>query len=105
MECVGCTACIDACDHMMEKTGRLTGLIRYASENGIANHEPLQYTMRMKLYSGLLGVLVMILAALLISRSSPHAAVADHGIDKPDHENRRSEEHAHGELPEEAFAE
>lgn len=75
MECVGCTACIDACDHMMEKTGRLTGLIRYASENGIAGHEPLQYTMRMKLYSGLLGVLVVILAALLTSRKEVDATI------------------------------
>ena len=75
MECVGCTACIDACDHMMEKTGRLTGLIRYTSENGIDNHEPLQYTMRMKLYSGLLGVLVVILAALLISRKEVDATI------------------------------
>jgi len=75
MECVGCTACIDACDDMMKKTGRLTGLIRYASENGIDNHEPLQYTMRMKLYSGLLGVLVVILAALLISRKEVDATI------------------------------
>lgn len=75
MECVGCTACIDACDRMMEKTGRLKGLIRYASENGIAGHEPLQYTMRMKLYSGLLGVLVVILAALLVSRKDVDATI------------------------------
>jgi cytochrome c oxidase accessory protein FixG len=34
MECVGCTACIDACDHMMESVGFKKGLIRYASENG-----------------------------------------------------------------------
>ena len=26
MECVGCTACIDACNHMMEKTGKTEGL-------------------------------------------------------------------------------
>lgn len=75
MECIGCTACIDACDHMMEKTGRASGLIRYASENGIENHEPLRYTMRMGLYTGLLSVLVIILAALLISRKEVDATV------------------------------
>jgi len=75
MECVGCTACIDACDRMMEKTGRPLGLIRYASENGISNKEPLQYTMRMKLYTGLLCLLVTILAALLLSRKDVDATV------------------------------
>jgi cytochrome c oxidase accessory protein FixG len=68
MECVGCTACIDACNYMMEKTGHAPNLIRYASENGITNHEPLQYTLRMKLYTALLSMLVLILSALLLSR-------------------------------------
>ena len=75
MECVGCTACIDACNHMMEKTGRPLDLIRYTSENGITANEPLRYTMRMKLYTGLLCVLVVILSALLISRKDVDATV------------------------------
>lgn len=75
MECVGCTACIDACNHMMEKTGRQPDLIRYASENGISNHEPLKYTLRMKLYTGLLCILVMLLSALLLSRKDVDATV------------------------------
>jgi cytochrome c oxidase accessory protein FixG len=75
MECVGCTACIDACDFMMEKTGRAKGLIRYASENGIAEHEPLKYTLRMKLYTGLLSVLVVLLGLLLLSRKEVDATV------------------------------
>ncbi|HLZ89363.1 MAG TPA: cytochrome c oxidase accessory protein CcoG [Puia sp.] len=75
MECVGCTACIDACNVMMEKTGRPPDLIRYASENGISNHQPLQYTLRMKLYTGLLTVLVMILAGLLLSRKEVDATI------------------------------
>lgn len=75
MECVGCTACIDACNHMMEKVGRPLDLIRYASENGITNKEPLRYTLRMKMYTGLLSILVLILAALLISRKEVDATV------------------------------
>jgi polyferredoxin len=31
MECIACTACIDACDDVMTKLKRPTGLIRYAS--------------------------------------------------------------------------
>ena len=53
MECAGCTACIDACNSIMDKLDRPRGLIRYASENSIANGEPLHYTTRMKFYTGL----------------------------------------------------
>jgi len=75
LECVGCTACIDACNHMMEKTGRPLDLIRYASESGISDGEPLRYTLRMKLYTGLLCVLLSILSALLISRKDVDATI------------------------------
>jgi polyferredoxin len=36
MECVACTACIDACDEIMDNVGSPRGLIRYASESEIA---------------------------------------------------------------------
>ncbi|HTQ28756.1 MAG TPA: cytochrome c oxidase accessory protein CcoG [Puia sp.] len=75
MECIGCTACIDACDHMMKNTGRQPGLIRYASETGIAEKMPLQYTTRMKLYSALLAVLLVILSILLITRKDVDATI------------------------------
>lgn len=75
MECVGCTACIDACDFMMKKTGRDTGLIRYASEAGIKNGEKLHYSTRMKLYTGLTLVLVSILTILLVTRKDVDATI------------------------------
>ncbi len=68
MECVGCTSCIDACDKMMEATGKPKGLIRYASENGIAEGKKLQYTGRMKFYTILLIILTGVLTVLLVSR-------------------------------------
>ncbi|HEX5025327.1 MAG TPA: cytochrome c oxidase accessory protein CcoG [Agriterribacter sp.] len=68
MECIACTSCIDACNKMMDATGRERGLIRYASENGIAEGKKLRYTGRMKFYSVLLIVLTGILSALLFSR-------------------------------------
>ncbi len=34
MECIGCTACIDACDSVMAKLDRKPGLIRYDSRHG-----------------------------------------------------------------------
>lgn len=75
MECVGCTACIDACDHMMESVGFKKGLIRYASENGIENHEKLRYTRRMRMYTLLLVVLLSLLTALLLSQKDVKATV------------------------------
>ena len=35
MECIGCAACVDACDDIMTKVGRPTGLIRYDSLVGL----------------------------------------------------------------------
>ena len=37
LECVNCTACIDACDGVMTRLGRATGLIRYASHASVAS--------------------------------------------------------------------
>lgn len=68
MECVGCTACIDACDKMMDAVDRPMGLIRYASENGIAEGKKLAYTGRMKFYTIVLILLTGLLSLLLITR-------------------------------------
>lgn len=75
MECVGCTACIDACDAIMEKINKPLGLIRYASENGIENREPLKYTGRMKLYTVLLSILVILLGILLFTRKEVDSTI------------------------------
>ncbi|MBV8254721.1 MAG: cytochrome c oxidase accessory protein CcoG [Chitinophaga sp.] len=68
LECVNCTACIDACDFMMEKIGRPRGLIRYASENGIANKEKLRFTPRLKIYTTLLVIILGVITFMLSSR-------------------------------------
>jgi cytochrome c oxidase accessory protein FixG len=70
MECVGCTACIDACNTMMDATGRDRGLIRYASENGIAGGKKLTYTGRMKFYTVVLVLLAGLLSFLLATRKN-----------------------------------
>lgn len=76
LDCVGCTACMDACDFMMEKVGLPTGLIRYASENGIAKGEKLKFTPRIKAYSFILLVLSIVLFALLLSRKSIDVSIS-----------------------------
>jgi cytochrome c oxidase accessory protein FixG len=69
LECINCTACIDACDNMMRAVGFEEGLIRYASENNIAEKTKFRFTKRMKAYSGVMVVLLSILVYLLASRT------------------------------------
>ncbi len=37
-ECIGCTACIDGCNQVMDKMGYPRGLIRYATLNSVNEH-------------------------------------------------------------------
>lgn len=69
MECVNCTACIDACDEVMGRIGRPRGLIRFASLNGIEKNEPIRLTPRIVGYFVLLFVLGAGLLTLLLTRS------------------------------------
>ncbi len=70
MECVGCTACIDACDEVMDKIGRPLGLIRYASEKEIRENKKFKFTSRMKSYTAVL-ILLMGVMTYLIASSKP----------------------------------
>lgn len=73
MECVHCTACIDACDAVMDKVGSPRGLIRYASLNSIEKGEPFRITPRMKLYAVVLTGLVALFLALVFTRPAVEA--------------------------------
>jgi cytochrome c oxidase accessory protein FixG len=73
LECVNCTACIDACDEIMVKTGLPKGLIRYATEDEIEKEIPFSFTNRMKAYSAVLLLLVGFLGFLLSNRGSMEA--------------------------------
>ncbi|MFN3343499.1 MAG: cytochrome c oxidase accessory protein CcoG [Flavobacteriales bacterium] len=75
LECTNCTACIDACDHVMENVGLEKGLVRYASEAGIANKEKLTINKRIIAYSSVLFLLLTVLVFLLISRSDIEATI------------------------------
>ena len=69
LECVNCTACIDACNKMMDAVGLPQGLIRYASENNIAQNKPWQFTWRMKSYTFVMCLLLGVLVWLLATRT------------------------------------
>lgn len=75
LECVNCTACIDACDHIMESVGLEKGLIRYASEHEVATGSEFKLTKRMKAYTVLLSALIVVLSFLLITRTDVESMI------------------------------
>ncbi len=70
LDCVGCTACVDACDKVMDKVGFEKGLIRYASENQIAEGTGVRFTPKMKAYSALLIVLIGLMTVMVVTRKT-----------------------------------
>ncbi len=75
LECVNCTACIDACDDVMTRVGLPTGLIRYASHNNIKTGARKVMTPRAIGYTAVLVLLLALLGYLFLSRSSVDATV------------------------------
>lgn len=59
LECIACTQCIDACDEIMIKVKKPTGLIRYSSENEMNGQKRKVLTLRSGIY--------VFISALLIS--------------------------------------
>ena len=78
MECVGCAACIDACDEIMGKVKRPPGLIRYESER-VLNGGPRRFLRpRMYLYTAL-GAIGLLASVILWARHLPFEANVLHG--------------------------
>ncbi len=69
LECVNCTACIDACDHIMDEIKKPKGLIRYASEYSIQTGNKLKFTPRIISYTAVLLLLVATESLLLVTRA------------------------------------
>jgi cytochrome c oxidase accessory protein FixG len=69
MECTNCTACIDACDMVMEKTHRPLRLIGFKSEDEIKLKKPFRISRKVYGYSAVLLVLMTLLSFLMIDRS------------------------------------
>jgi len=75
LECVNCTACIDACDEIMDQVGFEKGLIRYASENNIEKGEKFKFNARIISYTIVLALLLGFLVTLLFLRNDVEATV------------------------------
>jgi len=75
LECVNCTACMDACDDVMEKIGKPKGLIRYASYNSIVEGKKKLFNARVAGYSVILSAIVGLLIFLMTTRTDVETAV------------------------------
>ena len=80
-ECIGCAACIDGCDQVMDKMGYERGLIRYASLNSMKKHlgwmDMLRriFRPRVLIYSALLWVIIIAASVTLFYRSPVKADI------------------------------
>ncbi|WP_206044461.1 cytochrome c oxidase accessory protein CcoG [Gemmatimonas groenlandica] len=83
MECVHCTQCIDACDDIMTKVGKPTGLIRYSSQDAIAGKPRHLLRMRTILYPVVLAILIGGLITALFLKESADLTVLRGGLDGP----------------------
>jgi cytochrome c oxidase accessory protein FixG len=68
LECTNCTACIDACDAVMDKVERPRGLIRYDSINAIDAGVRKIFTKRVWAYTAVLLALISLDVLLLANR-------------------------------------
>ena len=82
MECVHCTQCIDACDDIMTKVGKPTGLIRYSSQDAMAGVPFKLLRLRTVLYPLVLAVLLGGLATALAVKQTADLTVL-RGLDGP----------------------
>jgi cytochrome c oxidase accessory protein FixG len=75
-ECIGCAACIDGCNQVMDKLGRPRGLIRYttthAMEKGFTGRQILKRVLRPRvlLYTSVLLAITLALAASLAFKTT-----------------------------------
>lgn len=68
LECVNCTACIDACDHVMRRVGRPTGLIRLTSHEAVTEGRLRWLTVRSGAYAAVWLCLVTTVTWIVASR-------------------------------------
>lgn len=79
MECIGCTACIDACDEIMTKVKKPTGLIRYDS---LRTRVPWYRRPRAAAYAAVLTFMIVGLTTAIVIRKDFSAQLL-RGLEAP----------------------
>jgi cytochrome c oxidase accessory protein FixG len=74
-ECIGCGACADVCDTVMDKLGYARGLVKYSTENAINQHwtrgQTLRHVLRPRvlIYTAILSLIVIAMTVSLALRT------------------------------------
>lgn len=86
-QCIGCGACADVCDTVMDKMGYARGLVKYSTENAIANHwtqkQVVRHVLRPRvlIYTTiLLGIVTAIFVTLATRTPFKVDVVRDRGV-------------------------
>lgn len=82
LECIACTACVDACDDVMTKLNRPKGLIRYESHAGLEGHLRKMWNPRTVAYLFVI-FLACIALAWIVTHRSPIDVTFIRGHDMP----------------------
>ena len=67
LECISCTNCIDACDEIMIKVGKPTGLVGYTTENKLKGKEPKKIRIRPLIYATAIVVVSVLFVTSLLN--------------------------------------
>jgi cytochrome c oxidase accessory protein FixG len=81
-ECVGCAQCIDACDEVMRRVKRPTGLIRYGSQASMAGEPQRILRPRVIVYPLIILLLGGLLAFLIATRPTDDVTIL-RGLGRP----------------------
>lgn len=91
LECINCTACIDACNKIMHVTGENPGLIRYASEESIKGNHNKIWNARNRAYSAVLVIIFSFFVYTLATRPAIETTILrTPGLLFQDHETQIS---------------
>jgi cytochrome c oxidase accessory protein FixG len=82
MECIHCTQCMDACDHVMVQIGRPTGLIRYGTRDGFEGRGGSWWRPRVLLYPVALTIVLGAFLTLLVLRRDTEITMLS-GLGRP----------------------
>lgn len=83
LECIHCASCIDACDSIMKKIGKPSGLIRYSTENILTGIINSKWRWRPIVYGLFLISYIFALSMLLIRRPVAEFQLTRASLDRP----------------------
>ncbi|NTD97026.1 cytochrome c oxidase accessory protein CcoG [Agrobacterium tumefaciens] len=75
LECINCTACIDACDEVMLKINKPERLVGFYNQDYISQQKPFKIGAKAYGYAAVLLVVFMVFSALIYKRSSIETTV------------------------------